>query len=189
MSFGTSVAVAESAAGLGGTYAFRLNSPYDPDSSGVGSSAVGYSTWSALFLNYKVRRVTARVQASVKGMAAGSMATVTVVPVAGQAVLPGNKETWKMARMAQFQNIVNANEGGKNIATFTMDLDNAKIACVTKQQYDTDMDFSGQVGSNPARQNYLIACISSSGSATTATMLLTIQLTYLVEWFNPVVMQ
>lgn len=189
MTYSAVSAQVEAAAGIGITYFYRLNSVYDPDASGVGTSALGYSTWSGLFLNYKVRRVTARVQATVRGMTAGSIATVTVAPIANQAVVPSNKLTWASVRGAQVRYVANATEGGRNLAQFVMTIDNAWVAQVTKQQYDVDMDFSGAVGSNPSRMNYLCVAAASAGSTTAATVVFNIQLTYEVEWFNPIPMQ
>jgi hypothetical protein len=79
MTFASSGGVAESAAGSGATYFYRLNSVYDPDATGVGASAIGYTTWAALYLNYKVHKVTVRVQGTVTGMSAGSFANVIIV--------------------------------------------------------------------------------------------------------------
>jgi hypothetical protein len=79
--------------------------------------------------------------------------------------------------------------GGRNIIDHTANYDNAWIAEVTKQQYDVDMDFSGQVGSNPARQNYIMIAVDSVLSTSAATLAYNIQITYEVEWFNPVPMQ
>lgn len=46
----------EAAAGVGADYAFRLNSLYDSNATGVGSQPVGYDQWSALFLRSVVYR-------------------------------------------------------------------------------------------------------------------------------------
>jgi hypothetical protein len=189
MTFSNSHSITESAVGLGATYFYRLNSPYDPDATGVGSSAIGYTTWSGLFLNYKVRRVTVRVQGAASGMTGAAFANVTIAPVANQPVVPANKQTWKMMRGAKIYAVSPVANGGRNIIDHTANYDNAWIAEVTKQQYDVDMDFSGQVGSNPARQNYIMIAVDSVLSTSAATLAYNIQITYEVEWFNPVPMQ
>jgi hypothetical protein len=179
----------ESAAGAGSATFFRLNSVYDPDATGVGTTATGYNTWSALFLNYKVKKVTVRVQGTVTGMATGGLANVTLAPVPYQPVLPANKQTWKLVRGARYKTLTNQAQGGQNHVEFLVNYDNAWVAEVTPSQYANDMDWSGTVGSNPARQNYLALCIDSINSATPATLAYNIQITYLVEWFNPVPIQ
>jgi len=189
MSFGASGGVAESAAGSGVTYFLRLNSVYDPDATGVGTSAIGYSTWSALYLNYKVNRVTVRISGTVTGLSAGAFANVTLAPVASQAVVPSNKQTWKMLPWAKMKTLTNNSVGGTNMFALTASYDLSKVTRVTKQQYANDMDFSGQVGSNPARQAFALVAFDSVGSSSVMTANYNTFITYEVEWFNPVPMQ
>lgn len=188
MTYSTSISLTESAAGNGATYFYRLNSVYDPDSSGVGASAIGYSTWSALYLNYKVSRVTARIQGTAV-CASGGFVNVIMAPVPFQAVVPANKQTWKLIPGSMFRATPPNANGGPTIVNMSRSYDLARVARVSKRQYDVDMDWSGQVGSNPARQTYLLIAIDSVGSGTVGSFSYNIQLTYQVEWFNPVPMQ
>lgn len=189
MSFAASGGIAESAAGSGVTYFMRLNSVYDPDATGVGTSAIGYSTWSALYLSYKVNRVTVRVQGTVTGLSAGAFANAILAPIPFQAVVPANKQTWKMIPGARMKVLTNNSVGGSNMFNMTATYDIARVARVTKQQYKNDMDWSGQVGSNPARQVYCLIAFDSVGSSSVMTANYNTQVTYEVEWFNPVPMQ
>lgn len=189
MTFAASGGIAESAAGSGVTYFMRLNSVYDPDATGVGTSAVGYSTWSALYLSYKVRRATVRIQGTVTGLSAGSFANVVLAPVPFQAVVPANKQTWKMIPGAKMKSLTNNSVGGTNMFSITATFDMAKVARVTKQQFASDMDWSGQVGSNPLRQVYALIAFDAVGSSSVLTANYNTQVTYEVEWFNPVPMQ
>lgn len=189
MTYGVSNAIVEGAAGSGVTYFYRLNSVYDPDYSGVGAVATGYNTWSGLFLNYKVKKATVRVQATVTGLATGGMANVVIAPVAGQAVVPANKQTWKCMRGAKFKAIANNAVGGVNLVDMVATWDLAWVASVTPSQYEADMDFSGAVGSNPARQLFVMLAVDSVASGTVVTCNYNIQITYLVEWFNSTPMQ
>ncbi len=189
MTYCSSISLAESAAGTGATYFFRANSVYDPDSSGVGTVAIPYNTWSALYLNYKVRRVTVRLSAVYSSATANSFCQVTIAPVAGQAVVPSNANTWKMIPYARTRSITPNSNGGRNVATVTASYDLAKIAHLTSQQYSSDMDFSGAVGSNPLRQLFVGVLVQPVASAGIGTVVFQINLTYDVEWFNPVPMQ
>lgn len=188
MSYALSGAGTEAAAGTGLSAFYRLNSVYDPDATGVGQSCGGYNTWSSLFLNYKVHRVTVRVQGTVN-TASGSFGQVIVAPVASQAVVPSNPNYWRLIPYARVYTVAPNANGGRSTFLHTQTYDNAKIARVTKQQYDNDMDFSGAIGSNPARQIYLMIGMQSVSSGTPGTLVNSIQLTYEVEWFNPVPMQ
>ncbi len=188
MTFPGSLAIAESAAGAGVTYFYRLNSPYDPDSSGVGTTAGGYSTWAALYLNYKVHRVTVRIQGTGTS-ASGSFMQFVTAPVPSQAVVPSNPQLWKTIPYSSIKTFTPQVNGGKNTFEVVRHYDLAQVARVTPAQYANDMDFSGAIGSNPARQIYLMTSVASYGSGTVATVYFTIQITYEVEWFNPVPMQ
>ncbi len=189
MTYGTRLAIPESAAGVGATYFFRLNSPYDPDYTGVGTVAIPYNTWAAIYLNYKVNKVTMRAAATYGLGTTNTFANITLVPLAYQAVMPTNTTTWKMLPFAVNKAISLANNGGENIAHLTANWDLHKVARITKQQYDDEADWSGQVGSNPARVIFGGICFQPVGSAVAATMYCDINLTMEVEWFNPVPMQ
>lgn len=188
MTFSGSLALAESAAGAGVSYFYRLNSPYDPDASGVGTTAGGYSTWSALYLNYKVHRVSIRIQGT-GSCASGAFMQFVTAPVASQAVVPVNPQLWKTIPYNATRTFTPQVNGGKTTFEITRSFDLAQVCRVTKSQYANDMDFSGAVGSNPARQVYLMTSVASYGSGSVATTFFAIQITYLVEWFNPVPMQ
>lgn len=188
MTYYTKGSLSEAAAGVGAAYFFRLNSVYDPDASGVGSVAIPYNTWSALYLNYKVRRVTVRVMTQYDG-AAGSMGRVTIAPVPYQPVVPANAATWVMLPQAHTQCLADATDGGKNVVEMVRSFDIHTAARVTKGQFENELDWSGQVGSNPARQVYLLLGVESVNSGSAGALKYSIYLTYEVEWFNPVPMQ
>jgi hypothetical protein len=189
MTYGTRLALPEAAAGVGTSYAFRLNSPYDPDYTGTGAVAIPYNTWAAVYLNYKVMRVTMRAAATYGLGTTNTFANVTLAPLAYQAVLPTNTTTWKMLPMAVNKAISLANNGGQNIAHLTATWPLHKVAKITKRQYTDEADWSGQVGANPARNLFGMICFQPVGSAVAATMYCDVNLTYEVEWFNPVPMQ
>lgn len=188
MTFAAQGAGTEAAAATGLSAFYRLNSVYDPDASGVGSACGGYNTWAALFLNYKVNRVTVRIQGTCV-CSTGSMCQVIIAPVANQSVVPTGPNFWKLIPFARVYTVVPNANGGKTSFEHVESYDNAKVARVTKEQYATDMDFSGTVGSNPARQNYLLVGMHSINSTTPGTLVNCVQITYDVEWFNPVPMQ
>lgn len=189
MTFAQASSITESAASTGVSYFYRLNSPFDPDSSGVGAVATGYNTWSGLFLNYKVHRVTVRVQGLASGISAIGFLNVTLAPVPGQAVVPANKNAWKSIRYNRIYQLALGSSGGRNMFSYTRTFDLANIAQVTRSQYANDMDFSGAVGSNPARQLFFMVAADSVFSASVGTLAYQIQISMEVEWFNPTPLQ
>jgi hypothetical protein len=190
MTYSTSNSITEAAAGAGATTFFRLNSVYDPDASGVGTSAFGYATWAGMFLNYKVHTVTVRVQGTISaGTGPAAFGTVTLAPVPYQAVVPSNKLTWRTIPGATFKPVSSVTYGGPSLVNMTASYDLAKISRITKEQYQVDMDWSGSVGANPSRQIYLLLAVDSAGSSAAVNFWYNVQITYLVEWFNPVPVQ
>lgn len=178
----------ESAAGAGASYFYRLNSVYDPNYTGTGSVAVPYNTWSSVYLNYKVRRATMRVSGTYSG-AASSNCIVTLAPLAYQAVLPADANTWRLLPFSVTKHVSNAGDGGQNLVNLVATFDLARVCRITKQQYATDMDWSGQIGSNPSRTVFGGMLMQSVGSPSAGSFIASVAVTYDVEWFNPVPMQ
>ena len=188
MTYASTYIISESSAGSGATYFFRLNSVYDPDYTGTGSVAIPYNTWSAIYLNYKVRRATVRVSGTYSG-SSGSCANVSIAPVAYQAVVPSNANSWRLLPFAKTRVVSMSSNGGQNVVNLTSAYDLAKVCRITKQQYATDMDWSGQIGSNPTRAVFVGVMFQPIGSSTAGSLTFVINITYDVEWFNPVPMQ
>ncbi len=186
--FSAAKVITESAVGLGASYFYRLNSVYDPDSSGVGLTAGAYSNFAAMFLNYKVRRVTVRIQGT-STCSSGSFNQAIIAPVASQAVIPTDPVYWRTVPMSTMHTLAPNANGGVTTFSHVKSYDLATVSRLTKQQFNNDMDFSGTIGSNPARQIYLFVGVQSVGSSSVATLTYTIQITYEVEWFNPVPLQ
>lgn len=182
----TAVSMVESAVSVGTTYFFRLNSIYDPDSSGVGSSTLGYSYWLNFYQNYKVLRVTARIQSQTYGMSTGGIGTVVMAPIANQAAVAANPYAWRAIPFAKMQTQTNSNTGAPSTRSMVSTYDLAKVCHVTKQQYNVDMDYAGTASTNPSKQVFLLVALHSVGSTTPVTATVSVQLTYEVEWFNPI---
>jgi len=182
----TAVSMVESAVSAGATYWFRCNSIYDPDSSGVGGSTLGYSSWLSFYQNYKVRKVTARIQTQVYGMSTGGIGTVIMAPVANQSAVSSNPYAWRAIPFAKMCYATNSNTGSPSVRNMVNTYDLAKVCHVDPLQYDIDMDYAGTAASNPAKQIFLLVALQSTGSSTPASATVSIQLTYEVEWFNPI---
>lgn len=188
MTYASTHMITEASAGTGAAYWFRLNSVYDPDYSSTGTVAIPYNTWSAIYLNYKVRRSTMRVNGTYTG-ASGSCANVTVAPLAYQAVIPTNPNTWRLLPYAKTKVVSMATNGGQSVAAVTSAFDLAKVCRITKQQYAVDMDWSGVIGANPPRVIFGGVLFQPIGSTSAGSFTFTVNITYDVEWFNPVPMQ
>lgn len=188
MTYSTNNAIVEGAAGTGITYFYSLNSPYDPDTSGVGTTATGYSTWAARFYNYRVRQVTVRFKCFASGSTGGAH-SVVVAPLPGGAVAPANPELWRSIRGNLTQLIVSTDQGGANRWEFTKTYDMPRMLGITKAQFENEQDYAGAIGSNPARTLYLMVGTRAVNGSTPSRIFFSLDITYLVEWFNPTPMQ
>jgi hypothetical protein len=170
----------EGAANLGGAWAYRLNSIYDPDSAGVGTTALGYDAMYRVYSTFRVLR--ARVILSM-GLTTSGNAMVGIAPGLA-AVAPANFNLYPVEPNVTSK-MVQGNVGGaKAIAVIDRVIDLPKICGLTKAQYMTDMDFAHAAGSNPVRPVYLtLFMVGLSAAAQTAFW--NIRIIYEVELSNP----
>lgn len=158
----------EAAAGAGTYYQFRINDIYDPDYTGVGLSAMGYTTWSNFYSRYKVLRTRVYVEI----LSNTGQATMSgCFPQAGN-TFTSNPIYWPCQPFAKFKTIEGYQNGGPNSkAVFNFVVDHSKIFGVTKQQYLVDQDYGASFGSSPVRSTYLTCFIQGYGGAVSATYL------------------
>jgi hypothetical protein len=170
----------EAAAATGTYYTYRLNSIYDPDFTGVGTTAIGYSNFSTMYGLYRVRsvRVIARFCLTTTGVA-------TVGLIAGlNSTYGSNLFLWE-AQPNTVSKLIQGNVGGaRSVAEFDVTYNLPRICGLTPSQYFNETDFTHLVGSNPVKSVYLSAFMrGNSGSAQTVTPV--IRLIYEVEMSQP----
>jgi hypothetical protein len=170
--------VTEASAGAGQIYGLSLSSIYDPDVTGAGSTAVGYSMYSNAYTRYRVirTRVIATAQLTsggpgVVGLMLGPNTTYSSSPM-----------TWTVQPNSYSRALNSVTPG--IMFRFDRVIDLATILGVKKQQYMTDLDFSGTFGSNPARNAY-VGLFVRNFVGTTATSLWDVRLIYEVEFSQP----
>lgn len=188
VTYAQAATLTEGAAGIGAVVFYRLNSVYDPDLTGVGTAALGLGYWANFFQNYRVTKATVRFQGTPTSMSTGGLATF-IMGAVPQSTMPASKAAWRATPTAKMGVAVNAGNGGKNVVTMTSTYDMAKVLRVRPAEYRSDMDFTGGTASNPARAVNLFLSLDSAGSAIAASGAYNIQITYEVEWFNPLPVQ
>ncbi len=174
----------EGAAGAGAFNSYRLNSIYDPDYTGTGTAALGYSTYAYLFGRYRVLgcRVILR------------FVDATAVPSGGQIVgvifnangtFTANPLNWPSQPYAHSK-ILQGTSGGANcVASFNLVPDLAKVAGVTKAQFKQDQDYSATFGSNPVTSLYAHVFLTGKLSSSAETARVEVRLIYDVEFSMP----
>jgi len=170
----------EAAANTGSIWAYRLNSIFDPDSAGAGTTAMGYTALTGLYQTFRVVKTRVILRA---GLTTTGNATIGLIPGL-TAIGPANLN-YACAEPNVRSKVVQGNVGGaRSIAEIDVTYDLAKISGLTKQQYQTDMDFSHAAGSNPARNLY-VQVFFVGMSAAVQTIFWNIRLVYEVEVSNP----
>jgi len=170
----------EPGAGLGQYYSYRMNSIYDPDFSGVGTSAIGFTNLASMYGLFRVKRV--RVVARFFLTSTGT-ATVGLLPGLNS-TYAASIAVWQAQPFATTKMIQGNVGGARAIAEFDVTYDMAKIAGITQKQFSTDMDFAHGVASNPVRPLYITAfAVGASGGAQVAVY--TIRMVYEVEVSQP----
>jgi len=149
--FGAIGTIAELSAGSGAIYQFRLNSLYDPDYSGTGSTAQGYTAYSSLYGLFRVLRTRVIVR-FYNGTSGNS--TVGLLPSLNTTV--SSTIGYLMAQPFAMSKVVQSNAGGyHSVASFDTVVDLARVAGVSNSQFMNDFDFTHTTGSNPAKSIYL----------------------------------
>lgn len=181
MTYTDASTLTEAAAWTGNHYTWRLNSVFDPNFTGVGATAWGYTSITAMYALFRVVRV--RVIARL------SLAT------SGQAIvglLPGMNSTYSASYLgwqAQpncLSKTIQGNTGGAHsIANFDATFDLPKLAGITKTQFLNDFDFAHPTGGNPTRSMYVSAFLAGQTTGAAQTAIYNVRLIYEVELSQP----
>lgn len=155
----------EGAVGAGALYVYSLSSIYDPDVSGVGTTALGYTSYSSFFTRYRVVRTRIEITATPYSTSTGT-AMIVGYMVGPNSTVTSSSTLWPVQTNSHSKMVHAATPGGSHgMANFKTTVDLARVQGVTKQQFMTDLDYSASFGSNPARQSYLILFVRGLGGA------------------------
>ncbi len=158
----------EAAAGSGAFNSFRLNSIFDPDYTGVGQTALGYTTYSYLYGRYRVLRVRVLLR-FVDGTTVASGGQIVGVIFSANGTFSSNPLTWPSQPYAVSRVLQGNNGGAHSACTMNLTPSLHKIAGITKNQFQSDQDYSATFGSNPASGIYAHVFVSGKLSSTAET--------------------
>ncbi len=170
----------EPAAKAGNFHTFRLNSLYDPDFTGVGSTAIGYTNLSAMYGLFRVRRVRVVLRGSLTTTGAATIGFITGLSSTYTSVI----SLWEAEPNCRSK-IVQGNVGGaRAIAEFNTTIDLPRVCGLRHSEFDADMDFTHLVGSNPVKPVYLAVFVVGN-SASVQTMNFSLRLVFETEVSQP----
>lgn len=155
----------EAGAGIGADYAFRLNSLYDSNATGVGSQPVGYDQWSELFLRSVVYR--GRFQLEFVNVSTGGALEVGYYLKSGTAPAISGSTNWASQYGAKSRMLVTT---GRNAASFNLSYDVARWLGVTRSKILNEEDYSeSAAGPAVSGNNQLLLYIWIRGFGTTGS--------------------
>lgn len=130
------ITLTESAAGVGESYVFRVNSLYDVNLTGVGAQPVGYDQWSALFARsrvyggkFSIQAVTANTNPAVIGM----------FQLNGGSSMP-SADAWQAQKTSKWKLV--SGKGGLDAFQAARAYKVAPMLGVTEQAIMTEEDYS-----------------------------------------------
>ncbi len=170
----------EAAAGAGSYNTFRLNSIYDPDFSGVGSSAVGYSTKALFYGKYKVLRV--RFCVRFWGSTGGN--ALVGVMFGGNTTIAANPLLWAVEPNSHSKMLQGNTGTTHSVVTLDMTVPIHKVVGITKKQFDVDLDYQASFGVNPQLQAYATIWVFGQ-SAAAQTVVYDVRVAFDTEFSQP----
>ncbi len=166
--YGQTVEFIESAAGAGAYLTYRLNSPYDPDTTVGSLGTPGFSNFAQLFNRYRVLRTRVELHGGVEcsGFFYGQ---VTFLPCAFQPVIPSNPQAWPTQRLATTCRANMCSISASGGASFPVNLMkqyslNDIVDC-SRAEFLSDLDYTGLTNGNPTKIVYLAITLNGRSSS------------------------
>jgi len=170
------------AVGSVATNVFRLNSLYDPDLSGVGTSATGYAAAAALYNRYRVLRARAEISWTNLSTTIPATAFVVTNPVTTVGTswtqIAGQRHVWYKSL-----SVATGNSTAKHVVTVPLH----EVYGVPYSQLRDEDDFAAVTGTNPNNGIYLHVGVFNDGGAA-GSVNIHVRIIYDVAWSIPLEM-
>jgi hypothetical protein len=168
--------------GAGAQQLMRLNSIFDPNSTGSGHNPYGYDQLAPLYNRYRVLRTHYKI---VFGNQAGSY-NIVVIPINGAlSSAITNNTTFESACEVPFSKKFTQAGGGAPTVVISGMIELCKLNGVRPEEYLADDRFEAQIGANPAEViNLVIGTYNPTGSTINATY--TVELLFEVHLHDPI---
>lgn len=160
---------------------FRGNSPFDPDFTGVGTSAIGFSTYASMYTYYRCYGSRIRVQWCNVGASAATQ-VIQVGVSASPTVSPGYTNMDQL--MENPYGVVKIFAFGTNVPVTKMYMSTAKIEGVHKKAVATDDTYASLTTTNPAQPWYWNLITQSADQVSSSTAIAFVTITYYCEFYG-----
>lgn len=159
--------------GATASYQFRGNSVFDPDQSGTGTQPSCYDDMAAIYNDYTVLSSAIRITAI---NVTDEPALVCVYPYIG---VPDTNDIEECSLMpGGTMKILSSQVGGGRAYLKTFMRTDKMYSALAM----SDLDFMANTSSNPGKQWYWIVKVNSQNRTDTASVQITVKITYYVVW-------
>jgi hypothetical protein len=169
-------------AGVGVNRTYRLNDLFDPDQTGVGTTAFGLSSWANIFTRFLVEEVQVAVE--FVNQTAFSDLVVGVILNAEITSLPSNSSAWVSAP-GLGSRALGPVSGSRDVVRFVRTIKPWQWLGVSKRMYYDDPSFYCTNLSSPARVLYMQPWLTSLSTVGSANFV--VKMAYRVKMFKPVI--
>lgn len=180
--FNQRYSLTESAAGVGTTYVFRLNSLYDPNLTGTGSQPIAYDQWSTLFNRSIVTRCDVSVTFT-NTTASYAPIRIGFYPSTGLSTVPADTDAWPAQWGSRTAMLGGA---GSTIKTLRASYDIHKVLGVTKLRIMDDVGYTENTTTSVAGAFQALLVTYVAGIAATASTTAFVTLKFHSVLFDPV---
>ncbi len=180
LAYHTRLNLTEAAAGTGAYNTFRLTSIYDPDFTGVGTTALGYTTKSGFYGRYRVLKV----RYSVLFYSNISFHTTVGLLIGGNSTFSSTPNNWAVEPNAKVRWVFGQQGVDKSQVMIEGYVEPHRVLGVTKQQFMTDNDFSSPFASNPIYPVYMHVWVVNDQGAV-ANISVDVRISFLTEFSQP----
>ncbi len=177
----TQLTLTESAAGVGEVYVFRLNSLFDPNSTGVGDQPVGYDQWGELFR----RSVVYATEVTLDAMVTTAVNTPSVIgcfPLVGASSVPTG-----ISMDSQYGCVNKIRSNGTVPLNLKKTFDVARMMGISRDRLFSEEDYSEAMLAGPAvsSNRQLLLYIYTRGYSTVSTASFRLRFRFHARLFEP----
>jgi len=162
-----------------GMQQFRLNSVFDPDYTGGGSQPPYFDRMASIYSSYRVLSAKYRVRCAWKTGSNQVLAVWTSTVATAVANLQAALSQTDSRSLIAF-----SNSDPNDVLQKWQPI--AKVMGVERAEIETDSDYGALISTNPTKQAYLNLYSGNLSGTATSTASALVEITYYVEWSNPV---
>lgn len=169
-----------STSGVPGNQVFKINSLYDPDSTGAGNQPVGFDEMSSFYQRYRVLGVGYSVTLVPNtGVVATNLLEVGCAPSVETFAANSDPQTLGSNPYGNFQ-IIFSNSG---ITTLKGYIPMAKLFGITRLVYNNDTSYHGTPSSDPNVLSYFTVAMQATDESSTASSIpCYVELIFYTSW-------